>query len=615
LALVTQIACTRSQKETNVSSLTVRMPTTQQLSVTSAPQTFQLASTSSTANLTPFTTNTSPFNSLLNPAQLSGFDCFAVLVGGGDYNQKGMCSTSDGQTFGIGAAVGGVPAGQNLSISNIPSGVRSILLVGFNVMAASDCRDFFNQSLPNGRLSYPHVLGKVEQNLQPGDMSLTMTAAYSTTKVNDCHFASSDNTTGGFYGVGYDGDITISASPAELKNITSPTSGRYLTSFSRVNTIVNASTTALPNAAQITIQSSWTSNNLAIGDEIMLYVAAGAGTTACGTQLAPGYSTSGIVKSFSGGTSFLMEMNDSRFLTIGNTQLTAAGTGVTPEFCRLVAVRVPHINNLTVSGGGTKIIKAGTSAGVMDLSITDHTDIGILIMRIAGQLTIDSGTTADFDVSGTGFKGGTATRTRGQGVEGAQDNGSNLGVANGGGYAGTEGAGGGHGGQGGSTNAGITVGDSYGCGPGSTYDASMKCLLGKFFMGGGGGRETGDAGNGGGIIRLFVTAITNNGTLDLFANGSSGSALDDAGGAGGSIFLQTQTVSSSTGSMYFNTIGGDGNSLGGVGGGGRIHIQVLDQVLGLNANNTSQVKGSTGTATGATNGTCYAQGITLNGCP
>lgn len=616
--------CTRVHKDTETSSLTVRLPSTQQLSVSKAVGKFHFQSVPFIGSNPGFhTTNVGtgePFNPLLNPTNLSGFDCFAVMVGGGSFNQKGMCTTSDGQSFALGAAKGGVPAGQSLSLNDIPSGTRTIVLVGFNVQSATDCHDFFTQPLPENRLSYPHVLAKVEQNLQPGNVSLTLTAAYSTKKITDCHFSDADGGGGtGYYGNGLDGDITLT-SLTELNVVNSPNfSGRALTSIRQVDAIADASTADEPNTALITLADSWSSAHIGVGDEVMLYVAGAAGT-GCGNSILAGFSATGKVTESTpvGSLNFKMEMYDERFLSIAPTQLQAAGYGANPNFCRMVAIRVPHLNNLTITGGTVNIKVANTTSS-FSYSSNDFTTAGLLMMRVANNLTVNSGATANFDVVGAGFKGGTTATARGHGTNGWTDGDNTLSrtpLGNGGGTDGASAGGGAHGGAGGglSNSGGSVVGDAYGC-ANNLSDASMKCLLGKFFLGGGGGADGSIGGSGGGVIRLYVSQILNSGSLVLNANGAAGLGTNDGGGAGGSIYLQAGTVDSTSGSLSFTADGGAGNATGGVGGGGRIHIQVVDEVIAISSSASSVAIGGAGTTAGSSAGTCYAEGVSISGCP
>ncbi len=609
------VACSRSE-ETGT-SLSIQLPSSMALqnstaSVGAFSVGYASGVVSTSGGISTFTSanNNSPFNALLNPSALSGFNCFAVLVGGGDFNGKGSCTTSDGQSFSVGAMAGGVPTGQSMSLS-VKSGERRIILVGFNVPDSSNCRDFFNQSLPNGQLSYPHILASTTTNLPPGNASVTINAAYSTQKIEDCKFGSSDGGSGGYFGSGSDGDLNVSTTYVDLSTTLGSTSGRYLTSINRVNAITNVSTAAYPNRAQIVTNGSWSSSNIAVGDEIMLYVAGGDASSGCGSNIFPGFSVGGVIRTIVDSTTFTMDMFDSRYYTIPAAHLTNSGSGASPTFCRMLAVRVPHIRDLSFTGGSTRTLKACNSSCGLDYTSGTNAALGLLVMRVSGTLYVASGTTADIYVKGQGYLGGDGTHSGGAGTTGWLT-GSNGANGNGGGYAGVEGSGGGHGGTGALTNGGAIVGDTYGC-AGGTYDASMKCLIGKIFMGGGGGRDTTGGGAGGGIVRLYTNQVSNLGIFKITASGADASALDDAGGAGGAIFFQAAAFTGA-GSLNFSSNGGAGNSFGGVGGGGRIHV-IVQSASNTGSTATSVTVGTPGTATGASAGSCYAQGITLSSCP
>lgn len=615
LILFFVLACTR-QEENKSSSLSIRMPTTSQLSNQTAslftfeksPSTMSLASGSIRTLSAPGST----FNALLNPANISGFDCFGVFIGGGDFNSMGYCTTSDGQSFGMGAGAGGVPAGQAVHFT-VPPGNRTITLVGFNVVSPSDCHDFIDRDIPSQRVSQPHILAKLQTNLPPGNANITVTGSYSTQKIENCQFVDADDSIDAYYGNGMDGSANFNTNPFELNVGTTPGTGRKYISTSRVVNIQDVSTAALPDTMNVTVASNWSVANIDVGDEVMLYVAAESGS-GCGANVDAGYSASGIIRSYGGGSTFQMEMNDSNIYSISNSQLASIATGTTPNFCRMIAVRVPQLDDVTVNYGGTLQIKAGSTGASLDLSAADHTNIGMLVMRIAGELNITSGTTVEFKSAGMGFLGGASGRSRGSGTMGwPTDASPNAAVGNGGGHTGVAGAGGGHGGFGGATYGGGIVGDNYGCSDG-VYDSSMKCLLGKFFMGGGGGVDSGPAGTGGGIVRLTIYDLLNNGVFNISAYGADGTGLDDGGGAGGSILLEVNNFENNGGSNFL-AAGGGGNSLGGAGGGGRIHVRVLGQVIAVGSTNAVTAAGVAGDISGATAGTCYSEGITISGCP
>jgi hypothetical protein len=114
--------------------------------------------------------------------------------------------------------------------------------------------------------------------------------------------------------------------------------------------------------------------------------------------------------------------------------------------------------------------------------------------------------------------------------------------------------GGSHGGSGGFGNAGGIVGE--------LYDDQQAPIQ----PGGGGGSDSGVAGSGGGVIRLYIGTLQLQGRIA--ADGGSGSRYA-AGGAGGSIWINVRTLS---GIGSVSADGGNGAQESGGGGGGRIAI-------------------------------------------
>ena len=88
--------------------------------------------------------------------------------------------------------------------------------------------------------------------------------------------------------------------------------------------------------------------------------------------------------------------------------------------------------------------------------------------------------------------------------------------------------------------------------------------------GAGGGSDSGPAGNGGGVIRLYVGALQVQGNIS--ANGANGTRYG-GGGAGGAIWINTRTLS---GNGIIHAEGRDGGAESGGGGGGRIAIYFQD---------------------------------------
>jgi hypothetical protein len=132
---------------------------------------------------------------------------------------------------------------------------------------------------------------------------------------------------------------------------------------------------------------------------------------------------------------------------------------------------------------------------------------------------------------------------------------------------------------------GMAVGDQYGCGP-SSYDASMKCLFGKIFMGGSGGAGYDSSGGaGGGIIVVYANSIVVGANQEMIfsadGNTSVGSSMGGGGGAGGTVLVNVNAISVAAGGTLRMTSNGGLSTissdfgLGGAGGGGRNHLNIL----------------------------------------
>lgn len=562
------------------------------------------------------------FNTTLNPTSLSEFNCFGVLAGGPGFEGNGSCVFSSGTVFKVGKAEGLVNGGSTIPMT-VPAGPdRTFHLVGFKASTAADCSAISGEMSEDG-LSEPFLLAKAKVNLVPGpnsDISMTTAFSANTEKISDCNFLDQKGDGNSNFGNGADGDYNFVSGSIDLSQVIVNSTSRRLISMSRVLSLTPIAGT---NNISVEVNSNWNSSaktHIDVGDEVMLYVAAQSGANSCGGAFV-GLSATGRVTQAgiggSAGKTFRLSLSDGRFSGIAAAQLSSTGIG-TPgamTFCRIIAVRVPNILNLSV---GSAVILRPTNYLPLDPGSADHAALGFLPLRIKGAFTVNSGGSAIIDVSGGGFAGGDATAPTGSGVEGRSvlTGVNQFKLANGGGTSSAWGCGGGGGGLGGcdsSANGGASVGDLYGCEDG-VLDGNAGCLWGKFFFGGGGGRDTGTAGSGGGIVRIFANTLVNEGILTVTAKGAAGGSLDDAGGGGGSILFSVNQWTQIGGSTVFEASGGDGSSLGGVGGGGRIHIQVKSAV-NLNANFTTQVLiGSTGATAGATAGTCRADGISISGC-
>jgi hypothetical protein len=496
-------------------------------------------------------------------------------------------------------------------------GAREILLVGFKTENVANCSDFRN-GMPSSELSEPFVLARQTLNVTGASMDVNLTPSSMTAKVTDCNFASDNGGAGAYFGSGSDGDLT---DPSVFQSVHAFNAGsQHYSAMGTVDSIVNLNN----GTAAITVQDGWnasTESHVRVGNEMMLYVLGGNEGTpnGCG-NLWPGFSYSGMVTSVQtgdpAGNTFNMSIGDSRWLQIPAANLTASATGTGGHtFCRVVAIRVPHFNNVTITSSAHQMRVA--SAAYADMTVANHISLGILPMRIKGTLSIGASGGLTIQTDQGGYRGGTSgSEPRGQGHAGHANTAwtSTLNpYSSGGGYGSGGGCGGGHGGVGGcgvAGSGGNIAGDEYGC---QTLDPTKSCLRGKFFLGGGGGTDSSGGGRGGGAIRLFAKNVVADGMLTLSANGGGGMGLDDGGGAGGSIMAVFETLSGG-GMFNVDVEGGPGNALGGAGGGGRAHIVVKSNSF-AGTGDVSRVYGSGGVVSGAGHGTCKVEGLPAAFCP
>ncbi|MCC6144673.1 MAG: hypothetical protein IT368_12775, partial [Candidatus Hydrogenedentes bacterium] len=225
--------------------------------------------------------------------------------------------------------------------------------------------------------------------------------------------------------------------------------------------------------------------------------------------------------------------------------------------------QVPHLENLTISSGGT--LSVGPYTGSAN-SAVDPKLGGVLRIKVRGTLTIESG--AAIDATGRGYRGGTLEGGN-QGQIGQQvDSWGNTGAISG--EANRGGGGGGFGEINGGANPGAGGGGGHreAGAPGTTGQGTSTAGLGglsfetaaatagqgfrdtytfpRFGSGGGRGGQTATfanvgalGGNGGGIIIIEAERIVNNGAITANGNDGGSDLSGGGGGAGGSILIQT----------------------------------------------------------------------------
>ncbi|OFZ13294.1 MAG: hypothetical protein A2X86_16220 [Bdellovibrionales bacterium GWA2_49_15] len=361
-----------------------------------------------------------------------------------------------------------------------------------------------------------------------------------------------------FFGTASDGDVTVIAASTDF-TATNLTNGKKATTVAGV-TNVSGNVFTLVNT--IGAANSFTTANFDVGDEIMWIVSqAGSGAGSCsGHQGEYGFAnvtarTTGTI-TIDGSLGF--SPNNAEFSMGSNT-----GT-----FCSIQVVKVPNLNNLTISSGDLTMPAFNHQFGTG----------GVFAARVAGTMTL----TGQVNMMGKGFQGGSGNGS--SGAKGHSQIGSGplsnsidapsfgMGGANGV-YTSNGAAGGGGnaiGGHGGNSSTGTGGGEA------NNYCAGPCAPNERLFMGGGGGANSASAqgGKGGGVIYLVANLVDGAGGL-LKAYGDVG--LTDAwsgggGGGGGSIYLHATNLGGSWQTRTKGGAGGSASFAGGGGGGGAIEI-------------------------------------------
>jgi hypothetical protein len=313
-----------------------------------------------------------------------------------------------------------------------------------------------------------------------------------------------------------------------------------------------------------------TNPGLAAGDKILIIQMLSSGTST-------GFFDEGDISSISGAGPYTLTLA----IALTNTYTHNTGTGNVVQI-----IKTRQYRNLTIQSGGIVTCDAwnGSTGGVVNF-------------LVSGTLQVQSG--GKIDVSGLGYRGGSAgtAGTGGAGGTGGAAGGPNANGGAGGnsgvGGAGGTGAGDGAagGGKGATGTAGTNGANGEGVGAGTTTAAATnnsvyvsKMIMGGAGAGGNGGSGGDGAGGGGGG---GGAALLNSGTAGA-AGGSGGNGGNGgAGGNGGGIIRAVVDTLSNAGQILANGFsgsngangtnganggnGGNGGSLlaiGGFGGGG-----------------------------------------------
>lgn len=259
---------------------------------------------------------------------------------------------------------------------------------------------------------------------------------------------------------------------------------------------------------------------------------------------------------------FTIIANDATTITTdpADGSLRAAAADGRPYAARFAVDRFSVIDGATVEivdADQTRSDRRGVvSAGTFEIlgtSVLTHpastlTNVYGLDLNVTETFTLDA--TSRLDVSARGYRGARSG-------DNSESSGRTLDNAPGS----TRRFGGSHGGTGGAGDAGGTPAPTYG-------DPTAPVALG-----GGGGSDSGPAGDGGG--RVFISATRARIDGSILADGGNGSRFG-GGGAGGSIRLICDERS---GTGILRARGGNGASQSGGGGGGRIAVTYRRETL------------------------------------
>lgn len=353
------------------------------------------------------------------------------------------------------------------------------------------------------------------------------------------------------YGDGLDGSLTVGAGATFNMNTQTNGYGGRTQADGGVNS-TNLSAGPGSTSVTVTLNSFMTNNGINIGDEILISKFWKSGDVSTGLT---------ETRTVSNKTGF--------------TTLHFSEPLVNSYPSGSMVQRIPNYSSVSIGDNATLTSNAwnGTTGGVV-------------IFRANDMLTI--GTGGKIDVGGKGY----TTSAKGPG-------GGQNGYASG--FCPEYYSGGGGGGYGGAGGRGGNGWDD--CDPGDIIGGNGGSSYSSF-------PDFGSAGgvSGGGIIHIFASGLTNNGSI--VANGASG----EGGGAGGSVYLYTNSTAGGT----ITANGGNGSqgdwAIGGGGGGGGGRIKVVRSSF---INGTWSVNGGTGGtgyqngANGA-NGSLDFQGVTYN---
>ena len=506
----------------------------------------------------------------------SEINCYVLMVGGAPDDPNYCTNSAGARITTFGPMVGGVPAGQTVSIDLKSGSSRIFYLMGAKAQNGA-CKNFFDGQGPDGQnMSSFRLLDTKTVSLSPGEMKISMSVPSDLTNLpeeNRCHVQGiPDNGSGGgneyinladLFGDGRDGSFNTSGS-GTVNLASSFSSHTWLghipgvTGSSKLMATTRTISNVQPNG-QITMATSFGAIDFEDGDEVLWYVtaawASGGPESACGGELGRG--SWGRARVSAASTPTMVLNPPISTAALNNTNIANTNTTLGQEFCRIVLTRIVSVTNFTINPGHSvewripAMVAGFDSGGLAALRVRN------LSVGAGSALFLNANAYAYLGVSyeagpSNAGRGGTVTTT----------------VYSGGGYdsSGANGAGGGgNAGAGGAGGTGIEGGKAISICSGPCLPWAAK----KAMMGGAGGASATPAGGrGGGSVFLFVENATGTGLIKLEANGDD-SAGSYGAGAGGSVLMMGGQVSSGL-TVQLAAKGGSTTSAtsGGAGGGG-----------------------------------------------
>ncbi|MBK9038582.1 MAG: hypothetical protein IPL83_05355 [Bdellovibrionales bacterium] len=411
------------------------------------------------------------------------------------------------------------------------------------------------------------------------------------------------------FGDGGDGDLVITSTGPSQSNtstygfFSSYTPGyRALPSnkiFGASRRIVGIDSTGLI----LSTNSSFTSYEFEIGDEILFHVASGRSLidpdlNACGGGLHRGDFQFARVANVPNSTTIEVDHPIAPIPAAINNSNLSASISFSGYFCHIQIIRVPNFNQINVQPGAVHQMLSGT------YNWGDVT--GLTVFR-AKNLVLNSSSTLSIKSVGSGFNA--TAFSDGGSLSGPGGSSGSASTNGGGNEPGSGGAGGGgsavsSGGDGGGNSGSGGYAVDYCIGPCSIY-GGKKIMYG----GAGGGVNTVAGGSGGGGLLLFIGNVEGSGLLELKAGGSQGSSDRAGGGAGGTIHLSSREIHSSLNVNVDGGIGITGGGSGG-GGGGAGGVSEVNYCASMSSTSVALLQ-SNATSTGGLGGS----GSTPNGAP